>query len=302
MMMFKRLLVPLDGSHLAESALPAAVYLAVKMTAPVILIHVIEKNAPEKVHGERHLTTPEHAIAYLAEIAGRFFPSEVKVESHVHTSEVSNVSQSIVQHIDEFSPDLIVMCTHGESGLKNILYGSIAQQVIGIGKTPVLLIQPTEGESWPPFAIHKIDIPVDGQPEHEQGIPIAADLAKFLNASLHLILVVPTLGTLKAERAATGRFLPASMRIMLDLAEENAETYLASQAEKLTPLVKSVTTEVSRGDPALAIAQTSETTGADLIVLTTHGKSGQDAFWASSVAPKVSELTHIPLLLVPVYT
>lgn len=298
--MFKRLLVPLDGSHLAESALPAAVYLAIKMAAPVILIHVIEKNAPEKVHGEQHLTTPEQAFAYLAEISGRFFPPGVKVESHVHTSEVSNVSQSIVQHIDEFSPDLIVMCTHGESGLLDILYGSIAQQVIGIGKTPVLLIQPAESESWPPFAIHRIIIPVDGQPEHEQGIPIAADLAKFLNASLHLLMVVPTLGTLKAERAATGRFLPASMRVMLDLAEENAETYLASHAEKLKPIMNSVTTEVSRGDPASAIAHTSEATGADLIVLTTHGKSGQDAFWASSVAPKVSELTHIPLLLVPV--
>jgi nucleotide-binding universal stress UspA family protein len=299
-MMFKRLLVPLDGSHLAESALPAAAYLAIKMTAPVILIHVIEKNAPEKVHGERHLTSPEQAFAYLAEIADRFFPPEVKVESHIHTSEVSNVSQSIVQHIDEFSPDLIVMCTHGESGLLDILYGSIAQQVIGIGKTPVLLIQPAESGSWPQFAINKIIIPVDGQPEHEQGLPIAADLAKFLSASLHLLMVVPTISTLKAERAATGRFLPASMRFMLDLAEENAEIYLAAHAKKLEPIGISVTSEVSRGDPASAIARTSEATRADLIVLTTHGKSGQDAFWASSVAPKVSALTNIPILLLPV--
>ncbi len=298
--MFKRLLVPLDGSHMAESALPAAAYLAEKIGASAILLHVIEKNAPDTVHGERHLTSAEQAGAYLTDTAKRIFPVNINVESHVHTVEVSNVPLSIAQHIYEFSPDLIVMCTHGESGFKDMLYGSIAQQVIGMGKTPVLLIQPSEKDPSLTFTIHKMLIPVDGDPEHEQGLPIAVDLASILGASLHLLMVVPTLGTLKAETAATGMFLPASMRVMLDLTEENAEKYLASLAQKLISAQFMLSTEVSRGDPASAIASTSTSAGVDLIVLTTHGKAGQGAFWSSSVAPKVSGLTRIPLLLIPV--
>jgi nucleotide-binding universal stress UspA family protein len=298
--MFKRLLVPLDGSHLAEAALPPAVFLAVNLHVPVVLLHVIEKNAPEAIHGERHLTDPDGARTYLAEIARKFFPPEVKVESHVHTSEVSNVPKSIVEHIAEFSPDLIIMCSHGEGGLRDFFYGSIAQQVIGRGDTPVLLIQPGESENLPSFALRKIIVPLDGNPQHEEGLPLAAQLAQACAARLHLLMVIPTLGTLKSQPAATGLFLPASMRAMLDLAEENAEDYLRSQASKLDLPPTSVTASVSRGDPATAIANVAKVAEADLILLSTHGKAGQDAFWSSSVAPKVSSLTDIPLLLVPV--
>jgi len=298
--MFKRLLVPLDGSRLAEAALLPAVYLATNLNAPVVLLHVIEKNAPEAIHGERHLTDPEGAQAYLAEIAGRFFPPNIKVESHVHTSEVSNVPKSIVEHIAEFSPDLIIMCAHGEGGLRDFFFGSIAQQVIGRGDTPVLLIQPGESEKQPSFSLRMIMVPLDGNPQHEEGLPLASQLAQACSASLHLLMVIPTLGTLKSQPAATGLFLPASMRAMLDLAEEDAEEYLRSQANKLHPQVTAITASVSRGDPATAIANVSKAAAADMILLSTHGKAGQDAFWSSSVAPKVSSLTDIPLLLVPV--
>ena len=59
--MFKHLLVPLDGSPLAEAALPAAAYLAQKLGASVTLLHVIEQDAPQEIHGERHLTDPDEA-------------------------------------------------------------------------------------------------------------------------------------------------------------------------------------------------------------------------------------------------
>jgi nucleotide-binding universal stress UspA family protein len=71
--MFKHILVPLDGSRLAESVLPAANYIAQKMHATITLIHVIEKNAPEEIHGERHLTNAEDANRYLGDIAASFF-------------------------------------------------------------------------------------------------------------------------------------------------------------------------------------------------------------------------------------
>ncbi len=67
--MFKQLLVPLDGSRLAEAALPAAPYLAHILNASVKLVHIIEKNAPKEIHGDRHLTDNEEARTYLEDVA-----------------------------------------------------------------------------------------------------------------------------------------------------------------------------------------------------------------------------------------
>ena len=72
--MFKHILVPLDGSKLAEAALPAAVSLAKTFKAPVTLLHIIEQDAPEEIHRDRHLTEASEAEAYLAKIAKRIFP------------------------------------------------------------------------------------------------------------------------------------------------------------------------------------------------------------------------------------
>ena len=92
--MFKRLLVPLDGSRLAEAAIPAAHLLAQKAGASVALLHIIEKDAPTQIHGERHLTNIDEATAYLAEAAQRF-PPDIPVECHVHTLETANVARGI---------------------------------------------------------------------------------------------------------------------------------------------------------------------------------------------------------------
>ncbi len=79
--MFKHILVPLDGSKLAEAALPAAVSLAQTFKAPVTLLHIIEQDAPEEIHRDRHLTEAREAEAYLAEIAKTCLSSENKSES-----------------------------------------------------------------------------------------------------------------------------------------------------------------------------------------------------------------------------
>jgi nucleotide-binding universal stress UspA family protein len=140
--MFKHILLPLDGSQMSETAVPVVAYLAEKLKAQVTLLHVIEKNAPEKIHGQKHLVSEDEACRYLAEIAEKDFPKGVKVHYHVHTDEVDRVSASIVQHSDEFDPDLIVMCAHGEGGLHDFVVGNIAQQIIAAGSVPVLLLQP----------------------------------------------------------------------------------------------------------------------------------------------------------------
>jgi len=300
--MFEHLLVPLDGSRLAEAALPAAATLAQTLGAGVTLVHVVERDAPQAIHGERHLTGPDEACAYLAEVAGRAFPKEpgVHVEQHVHSAEVSDVARSIVEHVSELGPDLIVMCAHGWGGLRSRLFGSIAQQIIGLGTTPVLLIQPTRGKAAPTFACRRLLVPLDGSPEHEQGLPVAIGLAQASAAALHLLVVVHTLSTLPGEQAAAGRLLPGATSALLDLRQQEAEEYLRRQAAAVQAAGLTVTAESRRGDPAKGIARTAKRVNADVIVLGTHGKSGMDAFWSNSVAPQVSSLSRVPVLLVPV--
>jgi nucleotide-binding universal stress UspA family protein len=298
--MFKHLLVPLDGSRLAEAALPAAAHLARSLDVDVTLLHVVEQNPPQEIHGERHLADSAEADAYLEEVAARAFPSELQIECHVHTDEVRDVAASLIEHAEELAPDLIVMCTHGRGGLRSWLWGSIAQQVIARGTTPILLIQPEARAESPGFVCQRLLVPLDGNAEHEQGLPVAIELAHACGADIHLMMAVHTLGTLPRRQAPAGILLPAATSLALDMDEEGAEALLRRKVAQFQPEGLAMTVEVSRGDPAAAIVRTAQRVQADIIVLGTHGKAGMDAFWSGSVAPQVSSRSRVPLLLVPV--
>jgi nucleotide-binding universal stress UspA family protein len=269
------------------------------LDTPVTLFHVIERDAPQVVHGQRHLSAPAEAHVYLDEVATRAFPAGLHVERHVHTTQVNDVARSIVAHVGELEPDLIVMCAHGWGGLRDWLFGSIAQQVIGLGSTPVLLIQPAQDGVPPPFSCRQLLVPLDGDPEHEQGLPVAAHLAGACQADLHLVMVVHTPRTLPGERALTARLLPGATSALLDLTQHAALEYLQHRVTELQAAGLSVKAVVRWGDPAKVIVRTARRVNADLIVMGAHVKSGLDAFWSSSVAPQVSSQSHIPLLLVP---
>ena len=298
--MFKHLLIPLDGSRLAESALGPAAYLVETLGASATLLHVIERNAPEKIHGDRHLTTIEEAHAYLAQVVKRHFPGGAPVDRHVHTAEVSDVPASIETHARELGADLIVMCTHGSGGLHTWLFGSIAQQVIALGTTPVLLVHPTSEDATPKFACHRLLLPLDGNGEHEHALPVSAGLARKIQADVHLLMVVRTRETLAREQWATAKLLPGAASVMLDLFQQSAEIYMESQVEALQDQGITVHGEVRRGEPSSSIVGAAQHVKADLIVMGTHGKTHMDAFWSGSVAPRVSSHSRVPLLLVPV--
>jgi len=298
--MIKHLLIPLDGSRLAESALPVAAYLCERLGADVTLVHVIERNAPSEVHGDRHLRDAAAADRYLQEVARHAFAAGARVTYHVHTAEVGNVPRSIVQHAGEFQPDLIVLCSHGSGGLRDLLIGSIARQVIARGTTPVLLIRPSPSPSPQPVSFERILVPLDGNPAHEQSLDIGRQLAGALRATVHLVMVVPTRQTLSDERAAAGRLLPGAMSHLLDLAQRGAGDYLESHARELASAGIQVTTTVLRGAPADAIVRHARKIHAQLMILGTHGKSPTDAFWSGSVSPRILNRLTIPILLAPV--
>jgi len=297
--MFKHLLVPLDGSSLAEMALPAATYLARRLSAHVTLLHLIERHPPDEVHHhDRHLTNAAAATAYLDEIRQRAF-ADVAVECHVHTSEIDDVARSIVEHVNELAPDLIVMCTHGQGGLRRRLFGSKAQQVIALSKTPILLIPPAP-DTRAEFHCARILVPLDGEAEHEQGLRAAIDLAQVCQAELHLVYVIPTVDRLKGDDLATGRFLPHTMAAVLDMQQEEAVEYLGCHIVNLREVGLTVSAEVGRGDVVNVIVAAAKNQQADLIAMGTHGKSGIDAIWSGSLTPIMSDRSPVPLLLVPI--
>lgn len=297
--MYRHILVPLDGSRSAEAALPAAAYLARTVGAGITLLHVLERGAPETVHGERHLASAEEAAAYLAQVSRSRLTGAGDVGQHVHSSAVGDVARSLVDHARELGVDLIVMCTHGRSGPREWVWGSLAQQVLALDATQVQLVRPSGLEVEPEFRCRKLLVPLDGAPAHEEGLTVAAALARECGASLHLAMVIPTAGSLSGDAAAAGRLLPGTMAAILDLAEQGGKQYLSRVAEPVLASGLEVTSEVRRGDPAAEIAEAANSSEADVVVLATHARAGMEAFWSGSVAPKVSARVRISMLLVP---
>ncbi|MFZ2959993.1 MAG: universal stress protein [Candidatus Ozemobacteraceae bacterium] len=314
--MFKRILVPLDGSALAESVLPVAVYFADVWKAQIILLHVIERNAPGSIHGDRHLSRPDEAEAYLKEITRTTFPSRSDVARHVHEENVTDVAESLVGHSEEFSPDLVLLCAHGEGSWRDWIYGNIAQQIVDLGETPVLLIKPgksgksenpekpeklekTEKFGSPGFPFKKILAPIDGKPEHEIGLPGAEVLAGMFGADMRLIMVVPTISTLSGSEAIMQSMFSGSTFEVLELAQEQAVAYLGERVTQFQEKGISVSACVARGDPRDRIIGEANRWGADLVVLGTHGKAGLRAFWSGSLASKLLSRLSCSFLLIP---
>jgi nucleotide-binding universal stress UspA family protein len=294
--MFQKILVPLDGSRLSEASLGAASALSKHFGSSVALFHAIERDAPEEIHRERHLTTVHEADEYLKNVARRVFSSHTRVETHVHAQPVSDVARSIVEHAQlEIHADLVVTCTHGSGGVHDLLFGSIAQRVVAQGQLPLLLIRP----DLPDFDPKIVLVPLDPDSLHDESLEPAATIAAAFQATLQLLSVIPTVGTMTGEEAATGSLMPMTAKIVLDLREQEAAEHLLQHREVLQQRGLVVEDTVARGDPSAQIVRIAAGKSADLIVLSTHRRAGLEAFWSKSVAPRVAQATKKPLLILP---
>jgi nucleotide-binding universal stress UspA family protein len=299
--MFKHILVPLDGSKMAEAALPAAVFFSSEFKGAVTLFHVIERKAPREIHGQPHLKKVEEATAYLRETATTAFPKGTRVDFHVHTSEVDDVAESIVEHADELNYDVIIMCSHGRGKALHLFMGSIAEKVISGGSLPVLVTHPgKEGEGIPEFSCKALLLPLDGVEDHEQALPASKELAGTCGAVMHLAMVIPGFENLSGERAVASRFLPGTTSKILEMSVQNADEYLRKHLDALRSQGFEADAYVLRGDPATLIDNAAKRFQIDIVIMATHGKSGLSAFWAGSVTHKVSGRIRIPVLLIPV--
>ena len=298
--MIKHILVALDGTKLAESALDETKVLARLLDAQVTLLHVVEANPTPLVHGERHLTQEAEAEDYLAALGRQLTAEGIRCQHHVHREAVAQVAGEIVAHQEELHPDLVVMCTHGPGKLERLLRGSLAQKVISLGQTPLLLTNPEQRLGGKPFVLRQLLIALDGDPRHENGFELACNLATTAKARLNLLSVVPQLSSLAGRRASLMRYLPGASWFLQGATLLNLKIYLARLLVRAEEQGLQVDAEVQYGKIAKTICERAEVLGSDLIVLATHGKAGTQAFWANSIAAQVQGLTTRPLLLLPV--
>jgi len=296
--MFKHLLLPLDGSPTAEMVVPVAAGIAAILGAQVTLIHVIETDAEPQVHGERHLIRRDEAEAYLGDIRGRFFKG-VPTVSHVHEAPMADVAAGIVLHEKECAPDLVVMCSHGRGGLRQLLFGRIAQQIVASGFLPVLLLRPEHAPAEPERLFDHILVPVDNISSHRQGIDAAIGLARASGGRLTLLSVVPTIHDLSGRQAVAGRFSPGATRVMLEIEEKDRNQQLDHLVSECKTAGVEAEGVIRRGDPAQVIAEVAQELAVDLISIGTHGKVGTQAFWQLSVGARILERTSRPMLLSP---
>jgi nucleotide-binding universal stress UspA family protein len=237
------------------------------------------------------------------------------VKVHVHPEEVASVARSIAAHAEEPQEeggDLVVMCAHGGRTTREAIWGAMAQRVTAGGRTPVLVLRaganagakPERETGVPPaaegFRLGSLLLPLDRDPGHADALGPAAELAAAFGAQLHLLLIVPTYGTLSGRWPSIRRFLPGTTSRMLDWSVAEERGFLQERVDALSRRGLSASAEVARGDPARVIAAAAGRLQPDLIALSTHGRRGLGAVWEGSVASKVFRRCRQPLLLVPV--
>jgi nucleotide-binding universal stress UspA family protein len=297
--MFSNLLVPLDGSHLAESVLPIVRRLAERLPCSVTLIHVIEKRAPSTIHGDTHLHDVAGAERYIASVADLLRGWGLRVSTHVHTVPQGDIPKCIANHAEELEQDLIVLCTHGSSGVRRFVFGSNAEQVLRHGRTPVLLVKADAHGRAPSIGPESILALLDKTPESAPVLTSCAELAKIFGARLHLLYVVPTLGTVKPQESPGGRLVPSTTRLLLDLEAEETMARVKDEVLRLRSGNINASGSVERGEAVAAIIDAALQCQADLITLGTRGLAGLGALGANDLVPGISTAYDGILLLFP---
>lgn len=287
----KTILVPLDGSELADQALPLASALASEVHAALVLAGAV--SPPDRwIDSEtsKHWEAEERsaAEAYLDSRAEDLRGRGLEVRTRAESGQPQVVISAVA---DEEGADLIVMTTHGRSGVSRWTLGSVADKVLRTTSTPLLLVHPTK-RAPAPKAIERIVLALDGSSLAEAAIPDAEKFAHALGASLLLVRAVVPPGIVYGAE-----FVPGALAVLEEL-EAEARAYLQEIAEKVRARGLEVGTGVTVGLPAEVILDTAADNNAGMIVLSTHGRSGLDRWFLGSVADAVVRHGDLPVLVI----
>jgi len=289
--MLRTILVPLDGSAMAEHALAFATDLAKRADASLRLLHV--RTPAQGTPAQRAAADRYSAAGYLAERRASAVQNGVAVT--VANREGATVS-TIMDEAHTSGADLIVLSSHGRTGPSAAWLGSVADGVARQSDVPVLFVRARANGGarvHEPPRIARMLVPLDGSEQAEQVLGAAVEFARLTGAAMTL-LVVDVLPVLIGEE-------PLEVGTRIGVAEQwrQAESYLEALAPRLR--AEGVAVDVSlraNQSAAAAILDEARRVGAGLIAIATHGRSRLRRMFIGSVADKVLRGTDIPVLLV----
>jgi nucleotide-binding universal stress UspA family protein len=283
--MFNRILVPLDGSAFAEAALPAAFTLARQSNGEVRLVCALEPIADDPGFSAFDAADRESAARYLAKVKNiKASGSNGMVSTSLRTG---HAVAEIAAEAKEWGADVIVMATHGRSGLSRAWMGSVADRCIRTAKCPVLAVHPTESGAARELATKQVVVPLDGSPLAEAALPYGVALAKHCRVPLVL------LEALTLPPFVDPSYLPESI---IDRSSQ-VSAYLKGHLNRLRGEGVDVTESVV-ADKSVAHAILDRAEG-DLVVMSTHGRTGLDRAFFGSVADKVIRGATGSVLVIP---
>lgn len=293
--MFRKILVPLDGSALSERAIPIAAAVARRNSASIHLLQAVVA----AVYGPMPLymrgspaVDKLHATAaaenYLRHIRQQL--RDCGVKDVTISTPVADATTAIVATAHD-DCDLIVMSTHGRTGLSRAILGSVADAVVRGSHLPVLLV--TDHQQIPPpldqpINFHRILVPLDGSALAAQALPVAASLAHAVGANLLLLYVMPEAGATSTITATRDPQAPYQTLIPANLNRAALSRFPATVDYDIIE---------ASGVPSHAIAAAARKQNCGLIVMTTHGRSGLSRMQLGSVAEEVLKESPVPVLL-----
>jgi nucleotide-binding universal stress UspA family protein len=276
---FRNILVPLDGSDLAERVVRRVLPWR-DADATLHLVRVIPGGGPE-------LTPFEEALSIEAESYLDFIAADVggAVRKQVRRGAVAD---EVLAAAKAANADLIALSTHGESGVSRFVFGSTAERVVRSSPCPVMVVAASQSMAPPVATLERIVVALDGTADSESALGPARPLALDHAASLLLLTVVESLWA--AGDSALARVQAKEVRKTHDRLRQLAGE-LSAAGVKARPLL-------SRGDPAAEILSQVDRRRADLLCMSTHARGTVGRWFFGSVAEEVLKSVRVPVLLV----
>lgn len=247
---------------------------------------------PEATDMERWLELREQ---YLDSVATEF--PGVEVEKHVTLGSPAATTLDLTKDVEDV---LIVIATHGRTGLRRLIMGSVASRVVASATCPLLVIPAHEDETGPPPGSDHIIVPLDGSETAMHALNVAVDMLGLSGTRIHLIRVIQT-PDVTAPTFAAAPDIAVDYDLVLryqDAVREESEDYLSDIADQLNAKGLAATWEVTDGDVPDEIRHAGKEQGAKMFVMATHGRTGFDRWALGSVTEKLLSEIHRPLFLV----
>lgn len=290
--MFKKILVPLDGSEMAETALAPALKLAELAHGEVILfrsvIPIYLMMPPENAWvGSEYLGQQilEETKEYLQALQDRYQRPNVKIE--IITLE-GDAASLIIDLASKVEADLIVMSTYGWTGMKRVAFGSVTERVLGHAPVPVYVVRSSDTPTH-------ILLTLDGSPLAEAALEPSLALATALKAKLTLLIVN---APFTPENIALQQWEHREGQQIHELNKSHAERYLKEVAAHCAQSLVEIQFEVIDGSIVDQILEFANSHEIDLIVMSTHGRTGLRRWLYGSVAVKVIRRALCSILIV----